>query len=136
MFGCPCWLNRLHEVWWEAPIAWLARVQRAGKSTRVRSLPADQVLSLGCDHAELKDMLKHPAHFYQSCQMARPREWRWAERQRAAGPSTRIKDRLRISAPAACLGPQHGTGLLRTAANAGRRYLPPPAQGIPNFALA
>jgi len=62
----PFWIQRIHEAWKAAPIAWLAGVRRVGKTTLVKSL-GDQVLYVNGDLPVSADKTADPELFYQNC---------------------------------------------------------------------
>ena len=64
MIARPFWRHRLEQAWREAPIAWLAGVRRAGKTTLARSLGADRTLYLDCDLPAVADMVADPELFF------------------------------------------------------------------------
>ena len=55
MIERPFWQQRIAAAWREAPIAWLAGVRRAGKTTLAESLGGEQVLYLNCDLPSVED---------------------------------------------------------------------------------
>jgi predicted AAA+ superfamily ATPase len=67
VFPRPFWIKRLHEAWQSVPIAWLAGVRRAGKSTLAQSLGPDQTLFIECDEPEAEDAVKNPSLFFKAC---------------------------------------------------------------------
>lgn len=64
MLDRPFWRQRLDLAWQRAPIAWLAGVRRAGKTTLARALGDDQALYLNCDLPSVGDRLRDPELFY------------------------------------------------------------------------
>jgi len=64
----PFWLNRIHELWGEAPIVWLAGVRRVGKSTLALSLGAERARYVNCDLPIVEDLVKDPELFYRNCE--------------------------------------------------------------------
>ena len=67
MIPRPFWLQRIEQVWREAPIAWLCGVRRCGKTTLAASLGEERVHYLNCDLPAVEDMLRDPQLFYRSC---------------------------------------------------------------------
>lgn len=67
MFERPFWKQRLEAAWKEAPIAWLAGVRRAGKTTLAQSLGADRALYVNCDLPAVEDMVRDPQLFFKGC---------------------------------------------------------------------
>jgi len=67
MYPRPFWLQRIEQVWQEAPIAWLCGVRRCGKTTLAQALGDERALFLNCDLPSIADMLRDPQLFYRSC---------------------------------------------------------------------
>ncbi|MGD0238511.1 MAG: ATP-binding protein [Syntrophorhabdales bacterium] len=67
MIERPFWIERIQKAWKEAPVVWLAGVRRAGKTTLVQSLGADQILYVNCDLPTAADMVADPDLFYRNC---------------------------------------------------------------------
>jgi predicted AAA+ superfamily ATPase len=67
MITRPFWQERIEAAWREAPIAWLAGVRRAGKTTLAESLGADRILYLNCDLPSVGEMLRDPQVFFRDC---------------------------------------------------------------------
>lgn len=67
MIPRPFWLQRIEQVWREAPIVWLCGVRRCGKTTLAASLGEERVHYLNCDLPAVEDMLRDPQLFYRSC---------------------------------------------------------------------
>lgn len=67
MFERPFWQQRLETAWKEAPIAWLAGVRRAGKTTLAQSLGDDRALYVNCDLPAVEDMVRDPPLFFKGC---------------------------------------------------------------------
>ncbi len=63
----PFWTQRIESAWQHAPIAWLAGVRRAGKTTLAHELGADRALYLNCDLPIVEDMVGDPQRFFRSC---------------------------------------------------------------------
>jgi uncharacterized protein len=59
------WLRRLRRAWERVPIVWLAGVRRVGKTTLVRSLPADDCLYVNCDSPRAEQAVADPEFFFQ-----------------------------------------------------------------------
>jgi uncharacterized protein len=64
MIDRPFWRQRLESAWREAPIAWLAGVRRAGKTTLARSLGEDRILYLDCDLPAVSELVADPVLFF------------------------------------------------------------------------
>lgn len=67
MYSRPFWLQRIEQVWQEAPIAWLCGVRRCGKTTLAQALGEERALFVNCDLPSVEDMLRDPQLFYRSC---------------------------------------------------------------------
>jgi len=67
MFERPFWKQRLEVAWQEAPIAWLAGVRRAGKTTLAQSLGTDRALYVNCDLPAVEDLVRDPLLFFKGC---------------------------------------------------------------------
>ncbi len=67
MYPRPFWLQRIEQVWQEAPIAWLCGVRRCGKTTLAQALGDERALFVNCDLPSVDDMLRDPQLFYRSC---------------------------------------------------------------------
>jgi len=67
MYSRPFWLQRIEQVWQEAPIAWLCGVRRCGKTTLAQALGEERALFVNCDLPSIADMLRDPQLFYRSC---------------------------------------------------------------------
>ena len=67
MIPRPFWLQRIEQVWREAPIVWLCGVRRCGKTTLAANLGEERVHYLNCDLPAVEDMLRDPQLFYRSC---------------------------------------------------------------------
>ena len=63
----PFWLQRIEQVWREAPIAWLCGVRRCGKTTLAESLGEDRILYVNCDLPTVEDRVRDPTLFFRSC---------------------------------------------------------------------
>lgn len=68
MISRPFWLERIHNAWGEAPIAWLSGVRRSGKTTLAQQLGEERTLFVNCDLPAVEDMVRDPALFYRNCQ--------------------------------------------------------------------
>jgi hypothetical protein len=64
MIERPYWIARIKAAWGKRPIAWLAGVRRAGKTTLARMLPADAYLN--CDLPSAARRLEDPELFFGS----------------------------------------------------------------------
>jgi predicted AAA+ superfamily ATPase len=67
MIDRPFWLQRIHQAWQEAPIAWLSGVRRSGKTTLAQSLGSEQVLMLDCDLPVAEERVADPDRFFRTC---------------------------------------------------------------------
>jgi predicted AAA+ superfamily ATPase len=66
MIQRPFWIQRLESAWAAAPIAWLAGVRRAGKTTLAESLGKGRVAYYNCDLPAVEDHVRDPQWFFQS----------------------------------------------------------------------
>ncbi len=60
MVDRPFWQGRVLEAWREAPVAWLAGVRRAGKTTLARSISGPDALYLNCDLPAVVERSRDP----------------------------------------------------------------------------
>ena len=64
MIARPTWIERLHESWRKAPIAWLSGVRRVGKTTLTQQLSG--IHYLNCDLPSVRDLLQDPERLFAS----------------------------------------------------------------------
>lgn len=61
------WRQRIESAWSQAPIAWLAGVRRAGKTTLAQSLGPERTTYVNCDLPAVEEMVRDPQLFFAGC---------------------------------------------------------------------